>query len=104
MILYPTKNKALERGYAQPGAPPYVSLFRTLLTLIQKQEVDYFALYTHVQYCSILFEMRTSKKQGLACVGQVSPLCALPLHAKLFCGLYISAGASDQGTILNWIC
>lgn len=39
LILYPTENKALEQGYAQPGAAPYVSLFRTLLTLVQKQEV-----------------------------------------------------------------
>lgn len=82
MILYPTKNKALEKGYAQPGASPYVLLFRTLLTLIQKQEVDYFALYAPVRCCSIFFETWTSKKQGVGCVGQVSPSCALPRHAQ----------------------
>lgn len=45
MILYQMKNKASEQGYAQPGAPPYVSPFRTLLALIQKQEVDCFGPY-----------------------------------------------------------
>lgn len=82
MILYPTKNKALDQDYAQPGVTPYVSLSRTLLTLIQKQEMDYFALDTPVPYCLIFFEMWTSKKQRVGCVGQESPLRALPLHAQ----------------------
>lgn len=88
--IFSIKEQSLRMNSTQPWATPCISRFRIFLTLIQKQGVDYFALYTPVQYCSILFEMWSSKKKEIGCVWQMSLSCP-SLVPKLFRGLCMSA-------------
>lgn len=82
--------------HAQPWATPYISFFINFWTLVEKQVVDYFALYTPVQYCSLLFEMWTSKKKGVSL-----PFTVCPSSSVVCASLAVT---SEQGMLDNlWV-